>query len=114
MAVIGAAAAVAGVLASLFLRWLDRRAEQAVIGEPGAHERQVLWRVRHSWVSGVLESSLTNAARLALGLQSRPEVLGLGGRADRRPGRPLQTSLSESAAGAAALRLAKLEAEDSV
>jgi hypothetical protein len=111
----GGAAAVAGVPASLFLRWLwlDRHAEQSAIGEPDVHECQVLGWVRHSWVSGVLESSLANAARLALDLQSRPETLGLGGRAYSQPGRPLQTTLSEFAAVAKALRLAKLKAKDS-
>jgi NACHT domain len=91
-AAIGTAAAVAAVLTPFLLRWLDRRrAKQAAAQPPDAQQRAVLLRrVRHKWIGGVLEPSLANAARLALGLQPRPEVLALGGRAYRHSGRPPQ------------------------
>jgi hypothetical protein len=50
----------------------------------------MLQRIRHKWIAGVLEPSLANAARLALGLQPRPDVLTLGRQAYRQLGRPLQ------------------------
>jgi hypothetical protein len=59
----------------------------------------ILRRVRHKWITGVLEPSLANAARLALGLQRTTELINLGERAVRRAGGPVvpvpaETSIS--------------------
>lgn len=89
-AAVGTMAAVAGVLAPFVIRWLDHR-RPAQTAEPGRHAQQravMLQRVRYKWIIGVLEPSLAHAALLVLGLERRPDLLDLGTRAVRRPGRP--------------------------
>jgi eukaryotic-like serine/threonine-protein kinase len=83
------AAAIAGVLMPFLLRWLDRRRPVDMVREArDAQQRAImLRRVRYKWISGVLEPSLARAARLVLGMERRPELLGLGGvRTVHRPG----------------------------
>ncbi len=46
----------------------------------------MLRRVRHKRITGVLEPSLANPARLALGLEYRPDTPNLGTRVRRGPG----------------------------
>jgi NACHT domain len=89
-AAVGTMAAVAGALAPFLIRWLDRRRPVKPAGEGrDALQRAVmLRRVRYKWITGVLEPSLAHAARLVLGLERRPDLLDLGTRAVRRPGRP--------------------------
>jgi NACHT domain len=90
-AALSTAAAVIGVLTPFLLRWLDRRRPMPATGQTHEtqHQRTVmLRRVRYKWITGVLEPSLAPAARLVLGLEHRPDLLQLGGRAVRRPGRP--------------------------
>ena len=91
-AAIGTAAAVVGALTPFILRWLDRRRfEQppTQARQPPKRDRSVmLRRVRSTWITGVLEPSLAEVARLTLGLQHRPEVLDLGTRTRRSAGRP--------------------------
>jgi hypothetical protein len=89
---LGVAAAIAGVLAPFLLRWLDRRHPIDMVREArDAQQRAVmLRRVRYKWISGVLEPSLARAARLVLGMDRRPDLLGLGAarvvhRAGQRP-----------------------------
>lgn len=91
-AAIGAATAIAGVLAPFLIRWLDRRRPVRTTGQlREAQQRAVmLRRVRYKWITGVLEPSLARAARLVLGLERRPDLLDLGVRAVRRPGRPAE------------------------
>lgn len=89
-AAIGTMAAVAGVLAPFVIRWLDRRRPVQAAGPARDAQQRVvmLRRVRYKWITGVLEPSLARAAQLVLGLERRPDVLYLGTRAVRRPGRP--------------------------
>jgi len=87
---IGTAAAVAGVLTPFLVRWLDRRSPIRSAGQAReAQQRTVmLQRVRYKWITGVLEPSLADAAQLVLGLERRSDLLGLGARTIRHPGRP--------------------------
>ena len=91
-AAITAAATTALVVAPFIIRWLDRRRPVQATGlVRDAQQRAImLRRVRYNWISGVLEPSLARDARLVLGLERRPDLLGLGGRAVRRPGQPSQ------------------------
>jgi hypothetical protein len=86
-AAIGAAAAVITVPVPFIIRWLDRRSTKAIEALGGERRLVMLRRVRFKWVKGVLEPSLARAARLVLGLDSRPDALDLGGRIRHRPGR---------------------------
>jgi len=84
------ATAVAGVLVPFLIRWLDRRhpkltVEQQRLAQP---RLVMLKRVRHKWITGVLEASLAQGERLACGLVRRPDAVDLGARAPYRPGRP--------------------------
>jgi hypothetical protein len=101
-AAVGTMAAVAGVLTPFLVRWLDRRRPIQTVGQgQDILQRAVmLRRVRYKWITGVLEPSLARAAWLVLGLERRPDILDLGTRAVRRPGRPPEplppkTSISE-------------------
>lgn len=89
-AAVGTMAAVAGVLAPFLTRWLDRRhpIQPAGQGQDALQRTVMLRRVRYKWITGVLEPSLARAALLALGLERRPDLLDLGTRTLRRPGRP--------------------------
>ncbi|HEY5985972.1 MAG TPA: hypothetical protein VIV12_06235, partial [Streptosporangiaceae bacterium] len=96
-ATLSAAAAVMAVLVAV-LAWLLPRPSKLLRKPPArrakqARERLVMVmvrRVRHNWITGVLEPSLAQAAHLALGLKRRPDTLDLGTRARRSPGRPPQ------------------------
>jgi len=55
----------------------------------------MLRRVREKWITGVLEPSLANAARLVLGLQPLPDVLRVGERVGLESGRPVQSIPAE-------------------
>jgi hypothetical protein len=82
----GALSVVAGVLVPSLLYWLEHRSPKEAVEQ--AQDRMVmLRRVRFKWIAGVLEPSLADAARLALGLERRSDVLDLGTRARRQPGR---------------------------
>ena len=100
---LGVAAAIAGVLAPFLLRWLDRRHPVDIVREArDAQQRAImLRRVRYKWISGVLEPSLARAACVVLGMERRPDLLGLGGvRAVHRPGQrpqPLPANMPISA-----------------
>jgi hypothetical protein len=101
-AAVGTMAAVAGVLAPFLIRWLDRRRSVQTVGQGRdiLQRAVMLRRVRYKWITGVLEPSLARAAWLVLGLERRPDILDLGTRAVRRPGRPPQplppkTSITE-------------------
>jgi len=48
----------------------------------------MLHHVRYTWITGVLEPSLADAARITLGLKPNPDVLDLGKRIMRRVGQP--------------------------
>lgn len=88
-AALSAAAAIAGVVAPFVVRWLDHRRPVRTGQVRGVQQRAImLQRVRYKWIAGVLEPSLARAARLVLGLERRPDLLDLGGRAVRRLGRP--------------------------
>jgi eukaryotic-like serine/threonine-protein kinase len=79
---LSATAAIAGVLTPLLLRWLDRRHLVSTARQPqDAQQRAImLRRVRYKWITGVLEPSLAHAVRLVLGMERRPDLLGLGPR----------------------------------
>lgn len=87
-AAVGTMAAVAGVLAPFLIRWLDRRRplQRAAEGRDALQREVMLRRVRYKWITGVLEPSLARSAQLVLGLERRPHLLDLGGRAVRWPG----------------------------
>jgi hypothetical protein len=89
---IGTAATVIAALTPFILRWLDRRRSQQPPQQAPQPLRRVrlvmLRRVRNSWITGVLEPSLAEVARLTLGLQQRPEVLDLGTRTRHSVGHP--------------------------
>jgi len=87
---ISAAAGVTAVLVSLLIYWLEHRLSRETVEQARrAQQRAVMLpRVRNKWVTGVLEPSLAHAARLVLGLESRPDTLDLGTRARRQRGRP--------------------------
>jgi hypothetical protein len=90
---IGAIAGIVGVVVAIVVPihvWrLQQRHDTTAQHARRARERLVmLKRVRDHWITGVLEQSLADAARLTLGLKRRPDVLDLGIRAHRRPGRP--------------------------
>jgi hypothetical protein len=76
------------VLVPFLLRWLDRRHPVNTAGRArDAQQRAImLSRVRYKWITGVLEPSLARAARLVLGMERRPELLGLGARTVYRSG----------------------------
>jgi hypothetical protein len=99
---LSATAAVIGVLTPFLLRWLDRRrpASTARRARDAQQRAIMLRRVRYKWITGVLEPSLAHAAHLALGIERRPDLLGLGARAVYRPGSepellPANTPISE-------------------
>ncbi|MGH8910796.1 MAG: hypothetical protein ACRD0K_30945 [Egibacteraceae bacterium] len=55
----------------------------------GARDREImLKRVRHRWITGVLEHSLADEARIRLGLTRRPDALQRPGMTIRRAGQP--------------------------
>jgi eukaryotic-like serine/threonine-protein kinase len=95
---LSATAAIAGLLVPFLLRWLDRRHPLSMAGqERDAQQRAImLRRVRYKWITGVLEPSLARAAHLILGMERRPDLLGLGARTVYRPGsraEPLPTDM---------------------
>ena len=79
---LSATAAIAGVLTPFLLRWLDRRhlVSTAVQARDAQQRAIMLRRVRYKWITGVLEPSLAYAVRLVLGMERRPDLLGLGPR----------------------------------
>jgi hypothetical protein len=82
----GALSVVVGILVPLLLYWLEHRSPKGAVEQ--AQDRTVmLRRVRFKWIADVLEPSLADAARLALGLERRSDVLDLGTRTRRQPGR---------------------------
>jgi eukaryotic-like serine/threonine-protein kinase len=94
---IGTAAAVAAGVIPFIIYWLGRRdqvrlnRDQLVKRPPQPRERlAMIRRGRDKWIAGVLEPSLAQAARLALGLEHRPDTLDLGSRTRRSPARPPQ------------------------
>src|SRR5215218_5479969 len=90
-AAVGTVTGLIAALTPFVFRWLDRgRSEQSGTQAPQGRERLVMARrVRHKWVTGVLEPSLADAARLTLGLEHRPDLLDLGTRALRSSDRSL-------------------------
>lgn len=84
------------ILVPFVIRRLDQKSGEAV--RPKTADRSVmLHRVRYNWIDGVLDQSLARAALLTLRLQSRTDLLELGTRTIRRPGRapaPLMHSTS--------------------
>jgi hypothetical protein len=84
---VSASAAVAAVLVPFVLRWLDRRHPATAGPARDAQQRAImLRRVRYKWITGVLEPSLARVARLALGMERRPDLLRVGTRTGYRSG----------------------------
>ncbi|MGH8895797.1 MAG: hypothetical protein ACRDZ4_01945 [Egibacteraceae bacterium] len=75
----------AGLIVPFLLRRLERR--DAVGERRRARDRAVmLKRVRNRWITGVLDRSLTEEARIRLGLTRRPEAIAPPAMLIRRPG----------------------------
>jgi hypothetical protein len=87
--VAGLAVSVAGLGMPLLLRWLRQR--DAADERRRVRDRAVmLARVRHRWITGVLEQSLANQVHIRLGLTRRPEAVWQADMMLRRPGQPAE------------------------
>ena len=72
--VAGLLVSMAGLGMPLLLRKLERR--DAFLQQHRTHERQVmLARVRHRWITGVLDPSLTDQVRIRLRMHRRPDAV---------------------------------------
>jgi eukaryotic-like serine/threonine-protein kinase len=75
---------IAGLVAPFLVRRLERR--DAADKERRTHDRAVmLKRIHNRWIKGVLDRSLTEEARIRLGLTRRPEVIAPPAMLIRRP-----------------------------
>jgi hypothetical protein len=86
-AAIAALASMAAALTPLLIWLRDRRRTQSTPGHQARDREVMLHRVHRKWITDVLEPSLEHAARLTLGLQTRPDVLHIAMRVTRGPDR---------------------------
>jgi MFS family permease len=90
---------LAGLIVPFLMRRLERR--DAAAARHRARDRAVmLKRIRNRWIKGVLDQSLTEEARIRLGLRRRPEVIAPPAMLIRRSGQaaeplPTGTPISE-------------------
>ena len=62
-------------LIAVYQYFVEKRIEQTVSPLSGQNRQRLIARVRAFWITGFLEKSLHDAALIALGLQSRSDVL---------------------------------------
>lgn len=97
--VAGLVIGIAGLVVPFLVRWLERR--DVAAARHRARDRAVmLKRIRNRWIKGVLDRSLTEEARIRLGLRRCPEIIAPPGMLIRRPGQaaellPAGTPISE-------------------
>jgi GTPase SAR1 family protein len=75
-----------------------RRTRSQTAKSQTQHERKIIIRrVRYIWINSVLNASLADAARLALGLRNRSDMISLGRRAIRPSHKSLTSMPDETA-----------------
>ena len=69
-------AGVVGVLVWWFVQQQrDKEAEDIPAGQLERNRHQMIARVRHDWIEGVLQQSLYKVARVELGLATKPDAV---------------------------------------